>query len=73
MIAYVDVSLAGNNVFAAYHFITDKGEHTKHPAPRFHKKISNSYSMLAKECRNNYARQKQQHEYGKHQKHPKDV
>jgi arylamine N-acetyltransferase len=70
MVTYVDIGLAFDNMFAPNHIVPDKRKHTKHPAPRFHKKECDCNSMWPKECRQNNAWQKQQHKNGKYQKDP---
>lgn len=70
MIAYADISLALNNIFATNNFVTNKRELAKYPRPGFHKKVSNRNSMFTKEGGENNAWQKQKHKYSKHQKDP---
>ncbi|MCW5909924.1 MAG: hypothetical protein KIT62_02560 [Cyclobacteriaceae bacterium] len=63
---YIDIGFTSFHIFTTGNFVPDKREHAENPAPCFHKKIGNGNSVLTEESRQDNARQKQEHEYGKH-------
>ena len=73
MIADINVRLSLSEVFAAMQLITNKGENAKNPGPQPQEPAANPAEFIAHKKRKYDSRKKQNHEYGKNEKHPEGV